>query len=43
MLLSLKVTSPNDAMAQMVARGVRLIRGEHTERVRLALYHPKDT
>jgi len=41
-LISLKVPNLDEAMAEMKARGIRLVAERH-EDVRLAIYHPKDT
>jgi len=41
-LISLKVSNLDEGMAEMKARGIRLVAEKH-ENVRLALYHPKDT
>lgn len=41
-LISLKVHNLDEAMAEMKARGIRLVAERH-EDVRLAVYHPKDT
>jgi len=41
-LISLKVPNLEEAMAEMKAKGIRLVAERH-EDVRLAVYHPKDT
>jgi len=41
-LLSLKVSNLDEAMAEMKAKGIRLVAEKH-DNIRLALYHPKDT
>ena len=41
-LISLKVPNLDEAMAEMKAKGIRLVAERH-EDVRLAIYHPKDT
>jgi methylmalonyl-CoA/ethylmalonyl-CoA epimerase len=40
-LISLKVPNLDEAMAEMKAKGIRLVAERH-EDVRLAIYHPKD-
>jgi methylmalonyl-CoA/ethylmalonyl-CoA epimerase len=40
-LISLKVSNLDEAMAEMKAKGIRLVAEKHGN-VRLALYHPKD-
>ena len=42
-LLSLKVADLDEAMAEMKSRGIRLTAQMQTGKMRVAIYHPKDT
>jgi len=42
-LLSLKVANLDEAMAEMKSRGIRLTAQMQTGKMRVAIYHPKDT
>ena len=42
-LLSLKVADLDEAMAEMKSRGIRLTAQDQRGKLRMAIYHPKDT